>query len=238
MDDQAAHQHSRHGFTRNTQSKCRNKRAARHCVISRLRAGHTFNGARAELFFMFGETACFVVTHKASDRGTGARQNTQDVADDPGAGDGRHDALDFTLGERELIFDLRGLGALHNLLFSQNEHLRHGEKADQGAGDVHTVIKRAHTKHIAFNAFHRIHADRGNQKTQNTRHQALQNRAARDTGDNGEAENREPEVFRALKLHGEFSQKGREEVKRDAAQKAAAEGCEAGHGQCFGSLPL
>ena len=115
---------------------------------------------------MFGEPACFVVTHEAGDRCTGARQNTQDVADDPRTRDGRSQSLDIGAAQKKAAREFGCFRAFLNRFFSQDQNLRHREQSDQRAGNVDTVVQRSAAHHEAFNAFHRVHTDGRNQETQ------------------------------------------------------------------------
>ena len=148
------------------------------------------------------------------------------------------DPLDLLTAQGDLVAELGCLCPLLDLLLRQNQHLRHREQTDQGAGGVDALIQRGLSEHEPLSALHGVHADGGQQQAQRTGDQALQQGLGRHARDNGQAEDRKPEIFRRSEFHGQLRQQRSEKVQRDAGEQAAAEGGEAGHGQRLARLPL
>ena len=73
-----------------------------------------------------------------------------------------------------LSLNLACLCPLLDFLLRQNQHLRHGEQTDQGAGGVDALIQRGLSEHEPLSALHGVHADGGQQQAQRTGDQALQ----------------------------------------------------------------
>ena len=86
-------------------------------------------------------------------------------------------------------------------------------------------------EHEALGAVDGVKADRGKEQAERAGHQSLYDALAGDTGDDGQAEDAEPELFGGHELQRELSQCGSEEVQGDAAEQAAPEGAPAGRGQ-------
>ena len=108
----------------------------------------------------------FVVSHKAGNRRTGTGQNADNVADNPASQARGCNPPDVFTRQAEPVGDFRGLSAFDDLLFRQDQNLRHGKQADQSTCHVNAAEKSILTEHKAFDAFHRIHADCGNKKAQ------------------------------------------------------------------------
>ena len=106
----------------------------------------------AEVLFVLGELLGVIVAHEAGDGRARARENADDVADDPGADNGRGKHLLFLSREGDLVGEFRGLGALLYSLLGEDEHLRHREQTDQGAGDVDAFCEERLTEHEALGA--------------------------------------------------------------------------------------
>ena len=96
-------------------------------------------------------------------------------------------------GQRDLIGELCGLGALLDLLLGEDEHLRHREQTDQRAGDVDALGEEGLTEHEALGAVNGVEADGGNKQTKRTGHESLDHGLARNTGDDGKTEDAKPE---------------------------------------------
>ena len=173
---------------------------------------------------MLGELLCAVVAHEACDGCARTGEYADDVADDPGADNGRGKYLLFLFREGDLIGELCGLGALLDLLLGEDEHLRHREETDQRARDVDALGEEGLTEHEALGAVNGVEADGGNKQTKRTGHEALDHGFARNTGNYGKAEYAEPELLRRHELQRELSQQRGEEIKRNAAEQAAPEG--------------
>ena len=187
---------------------------------------------------MLGELLCAVVAHEACDGCARTGEYADDVADDPGADNGRGKYLLFLFREGDLIGELCGLGALLDLLLGEDEHLRHREETDQRARDVDALGEEGLTEHEALGAVNGVEADGGNKQTKRTGHEALDHGFARNTGNYGKAEYAEPELLRRHELQRELSQQRGEEIKRNAAEQAAPEGRPAGRRQRFTGLAL
>ena len=237
VDDEPAHEHGGHGFAGDAERQRGDERTAGDGVVGGFGTGHAFDGALAELVLMLGEAPGLVVAHETGDGRPRAGQDADDVPDEPRADDRRGNLLDLRLGDAELVLEVRGVGALDDLLFREDQHLRHGKEADEGAGRVDPVVERALAEHEARHAFHGVHADGGQEQAQNAGHEPLEDGPRGHPRDDGQPEEGKPKVFRALELHGELGEDRREEVERQAAQEAAAEGGEAGHRQRLGRLP-
>ena len=166
------------------------------------------------------------------------REYADDVADDPGADDRGHEELFLFTGQRDLIGELCGLGALLYSFLGEDEHLRHREQTDERAGDVDALGEEGLTEHEALGAVDGIKADGGDKQTERTGHESLDHGLARNAGDDGKTEDAEPELLRRHELQRELSQQRGEEVKRNAAEQAAPEGRPAGRRQRFTGFAL
>ena len=229
LNDKAAHENCRDGFARDAESQHRDKGAAGDGVVRSLGAADALDSAVAEVFLVLGELLCAVVAHEAGDGCAGAGQDADDVADDPGADDRGHEELFLFTGQRYLIGELCGLGALLDLFLGEDEHLRHREETDQRAGDVDALGEEGLTEHEALGAVNGVEADGGNKQTKRTGHESLDHGLARNAGDDGKTEDTEPELLRRHEFQRELSQQRGEEVERNAAEQAAPEGRPASH---------
>ena len=238
LNDKAAHENCRDGFAGDTEGKHRDERAAGDGVVRGFGAADAFDRAVAEVFLMLGELLCAVIAHEACDGCAGTGEYADDVADDPGADNGRGKYLLFLFREGDLIGELCGLGALLDLLLGEDKHLRHREQTDQRAGDVDALGEEGLTEHEALGAVDGIKADGGDKQTERTGHESLDHGLARNAGDDGKAKNAEPELFCRHELQRELSQQRGEEVERNAAEQAAPEGRPAGRRQRFTGFAL
>ena len=238
LNDQSAHEHGGHGLAGDAQRQHGDQGAAGHGVVGCLRACYALDGAFSELLFVMGELPGGIIAQEAGDGCARAGKNADQVADDPGAEDGGGDPLDLLTAQGDLVAELGCLCPLLDFLLRQNQHLRHGEQTDQGAGGVDALIQRGLSEHEPLSALHGVHADGGQQQAQRTGDQALQQGLGRHARDNGQAEDRKPEIFRRSEFHGQLRQQRSEKVQRDAGEQTAAEGGEAGHGQRLARLPL
>ena len=238
LNDQSAHEHGGHGLTGDAQRQHGDQGAAGHGVVGRLRTCHALDGTFSELLFVMGELPGGIIAQEAGDGCARAGKNTDQVADDPGTEDGGGDPLDLLAAQGDLVAELGCLCPLLDLLLRQDQHLRHGEQTDQGAGGVDALVQRSLSEHEPLSALYGVHADGGQQQAQRAGDQTLQQRLGRHARNDGQAEDRKPEIFRRAEFHGQLRQQRSEKVQRDAGEQTAAEGGEAGHGQRLARLPL
>ena len=165
-------------------------------VVGGLGAGHALNAAVAELLFLLGELAGGVVAQEAGDGGAGARQNADQVADDPGPAHGGGDLPHLLPGQHHLVIKFCGSGPLFNLLLRQDQRLTHGEQSDESAGGVDPLIEGGLAEHEALHALHGVHTDGGEQQAQRAGDQALYHGLGADAGDDGQTEDGQPEILR------------------------------------------
>ena len=238
LNDKTAHQNRRDGFAGDAKRQHRDQRAAGNGVVGRFRAADAFDGAVAEVLLVLGELLGVIVAHEAGDGRARARENADDVADDPGTDDRRREHLLLRFGKTDLIGELGGLLTLLDLLLGKDEHLRHGEETDERARRVDALGEERMAEHEALGAVDGVKADRGKEQAERAGHEALDDGLARNAGDDRKAEDTEPELFRRHEFQRELGKQRGEEVQGDAAEQAAPEGAPAGRGERLARLTL
>ena len=238
LDDEAAHQDRGDGFAGDTEGQHRDQGTAGDGVVRGFGAADALDGAVAEVLFVLGELLGVIVAHEAGDGCAGAGQDADDVADDPGADNGRSKHFLFGEGKHYLIRELCRFFSLLYGLLREDKDLRHREKTDQRAGDVDALGEERLSEHEALRAVDRVKADAGDQQTERAGHKSFDDALAGNTGDDGQAEDAEPELLCRHELQRELRQRGSEEIQGDAAEQTAPEGAPAGGRQRFTGLAL
>ena len=116
---------------------------------------------------MPAELSGSIITQEAGDGCAGARQNADQVADDPGSHNRRPKDAPFVAGETHLISKLRCLSTCFDLFLRKDEYLAHREEPDQGAGCVDAFGKVA-ARHETLDTGDWVQTDGGNQQAKST----------------------------------------------------------------------
>lgn len=83
LNDEAAHEDSGDGFTRDAESQRRDERAAGDGVVRSFGARDAFDGAVSKFLRCLGELLGSIIAEEAGDGGARARKNADDVPDEP-----------------------------------------------------------------------------------------------------------------------------------------------------------
>ena len=140
--------------------------------------------------------------------------------------------------EQHGVFEFHNVSAFLDGFFHEDEDLGHGEESDHRAGDIDAVVKLINAEHVSLRSFHRVHADGGEDETEGAAHEAFDHGAGRDTGDDGEAEEGKPEIFRTTELHRKLCEERCKEVEGNAGEQAAEERSGAGGTERFAGASL
>ena len=238
LNDQAAHEHGGHRFPRNAQCQCGNERTAGNGIVCRFRTGDAFNGAAAEIFRLFGELFCCIIAQEAGDRSARAREDADDVPDEPGADDGRPDLFQLMEFQHDGVVEFNDASSFLNCFFRKNENLGKRKETDEGTGDINAVVQFVYAEHEPFRTFHGIHADGGKNEAEGTAHKPFHHGARGNARNDGESEESKPEIFRASEFHGQFGKHGSKEIKRNTGKETAEERSDACRAECLAGFSL
>lgn len=223
LNDQAAHEYGSHRFARNAQCQCGNEGTAGNGIVCRFRTGDAFNGAAAEVFRLFGKLFCRIIAQEAGDGSARAREDTDDVPDEPGADDGRPDLFQLPESQHDGVMKFDDTSPFFNRFFRKNEDLGKRKEADEGTGDINAVVQFVYAEHKPFRAFHGIHADGGKDEAEGAAHEPFYHGARGNTCNDGESEEGKPEIFGASEFHGQFGKHRGKEIKRNTGKETAEE---------------
>ena len=238
LDDEAAHENGGNGFSGDAQRQGGDQGAAGDGIVGRFGTGYAFNIAVAEGFRMLGKLTGCIVAEEAGNGSACAGKKPDDISDDPRADDRGADAAELGKFQQDGILEVYDISSFLDGLFHEDEDLGQRKQADEGAGDVDSVVQLINAEHEPFGSFHRVHADGGQNQAESAGHEALHHGTGGYAGDDGQAEKGEPEIFRAAEFHGQLCQKGSKEVQGNTGKQTAEEGGDARCPQGFSGFSL
>ena len=123
------------------------------------------------------------------------------------------------------------------IILNTAQHLRKGEYANQHRDKGHTAHKIVSIQGKADSTAHTVNADCCQEQTDKTAHNALDNTAGGNTGNNAEAENSQSKIFRLGKLQCNLRQLRCQQNQADGTENTAEGTGQSGKTESTSRLP-